>query len=226
MLNNGVMFSSRNSSYVQLWSKHYSYYEGLVFDALFVNSMTHLVLSGVEWDRHYVIPFLLARHYPDLINLEVHRLAPISYGFDTALAAQHLTCGLLLPEDRAIWGPRFDTSTNAYTFVQSSPNKYLFEAMEEKVVFHMTMSQERYICSLRKNLNHPDQIKTLPSLLGHYFRLALFGQDTYDYARLKTMSDDERLKEYTSCRDMLGMKVIPERDYHGKRHQFMSPPPV
>jgi len=56
--------------------------------------------------------------------------------------------------------------------------------MAEKYVLHMTMSQERYVSWLRKNLNTLTQVQNeLPSMLGHYFRLALFDRDDYDYKR-------------------------------------------
>lgn len=56
--------------------------------------------------------------------------------------------------------------------------------MASKYVLHMTMSQERYVSWLRKNLNTLSQVKIdLPSMLGHYFREALFEYDDYDYAK-------------------------------------------
>ena len=56
--------------------------------------------------------------------------------------------------------------SKVYTYDGSTPNKYVYDALTEKYVLHLTMSQERYVCWLRKALSNREQIHEFPSLLG------------------------------------------------------------
>jgi len=42
-----------------------------------------------------VVPFRLATQFPDLVNIEMSRLSPISYSFQTSVLAEAITCGIL-----------------------------------------------------------------------------------------------------------------------------------
>lgn len=39
--------------------------------------------------------------------------------------------------------------------------------------------------------------------------------------RFETMTDEERLKVWTDCRNMLGIHLVPEKDLPNARQQFM-----
>lgn len=63
----------------------------------------------------------------------------------------------------------FMSYSKVYTYDGSTPNKYVYDALTEKYVLHLTMSQERYVCWLRKALSNRVQIQEFPSLLGQWF---------------------------------------------------------
>lgn len=79
-MNNGVLLSAPNASFLQLWQREYQQFNPQSFD----------------YDSS-VVPFRLATMYPDLLHVEMSRLSPISYGFQTALLADAITCGIFLP---------------------------------------------------------------------------------------------------------------------------------
>ena len=78
-LNNGVILSAPNAPFLRVWSSSYADFD------------------PTSWDYHSsVLPWKLAAANPDLIHVEMSRLSPISYGFQTATAAAALTCGILV----------------------------------------------------------------------------------------------------------------------------------
>ena len=125
-LNNGVIVSAVNASFLKIWTNSYN-----TFD-------TSL------WDMHSsVIPYALALEYPDLIQIEMQRISPFSFGFSTAKAAIALTCGILDIKNSTIWSPRFDKVKQAYTFEDTTPDAYIYKSLTSKLLFHLTMSQVR-----------------------------------------------------------------------------------
>eukprot|EP01038_Epipyxis_sp_PR26KG_P016845 gene16845-23076_t len=127
-LNNGVILSSPSSLFLKLWMKEYNHFNPNSFD----------------YDSS-VVPYRLATQYPDLIHIEMNRLSPISYGFQTSTLAESLTCGILCFNDHsvpyAIHHPVWDYKLNGYTYHNTTPDKYMFDELKKKYVFHLTMSQ-------------------------------------------------------------------------------------
>jgi len=129
-LNNGVMLSSANASFLRLWQR------------------TYATFDPSSWDQHSsIVPFTLAMQYPDLIHVEMNRISPISFGFQTAEAAAAITCGIYMPTERAIWYPRYDEANKRFTFENTTPDTLLFEAFDKKLVLHLTMSQVSSLCT-------------------------------------------------------------------------------
>jgi hypothetical protein len=189
-VNNGVILSAPNASFIDVWERAYWDFDPASFD--FHSS---------------VVPLKLAMQYPDLIHIEMHRLSPISYGLQTSEAAAALTCGVLLPRHKAIWYPAF--VDGAYSLQGVTADARLYASLSQKLVLHMTMSAVRGVSMLRKFLGEGD-VDKLPSLLGRIFRRALHGgEDSYDYAALEEQYErgeaDDALKKWNACRDMLGM---------------------
>jgi hypothetical protein len=79
-MNNGVLLSSPNNSFLSLWAEEYKH-------AYHPNSF--------DYDSS-VTPFKLATLYPDLVHVEMNRLSPISFGFQTSRLAEALTCGIFI----------------------------------------------------------------------------------------------------------------------------------
>jgi hypothetical protein len=134
-LNNGVMLAAPDSLFLHLWAKKYATFNPESFD-----------------HDSSVVPYNLMTQYPDLIHVEMSRIAPMSFAFQTARIAEALTCGLYVPptplqgsastERRgAIWAPRYDGK--AYTYAGTEPDNYMYAALERKFVLHLTMSQVR-----------------------------------------------------------------------------------
>lgn len=75
---------------------------------------------------------------------------------------------------------------------------------------------------MRKNLQSEDDLNAMPSLLGHYFRQAVHGEDTFNYnqAVAKT-SLDEKLQLWTNCRNKMGMHTPPDPTSK-ERQQYMD----
>ena len=73
---------------------------------------------------------------------------------------------------------------------------------------------------MRKNLYGPEVLQSMPSLLGHYFRIALYGEDNFDYESILTASADVKLASWQNCRQSLGMFSPP--DPSAGRQQYMS----
>ena len=72
---------------------------------------------------------------------------------------------------------------------------------------------------MRKTLYGPEALQSMPSLLGHYFRVALYGEDNFDYASIiSSTSDETKLAAWQSCRQSLGMYATPDST---TRQQFM-----
>jgi hypothetical protein len=197
-MNNGVLLSAPNAAFLQLWMREYASFNPASFD----------------YDSS-VVPFRLAVHYPDLVHVEMSRLSPVSYAFQTALLADALTCGLFLPpsstQEGALWYPAYSPASQQYSFAQSPPDHYMLRALQRKLVLHLTMSQVRGLCMLRKQLTGPADLAQLPSFLGHVFRVAYWGYDAYDYKALFADSEDKRLQAYRACRNFLGMHTPPDQ---------------
>lgn len=190
-LNNGVLISKPHAAFLTLWSKAYAQFNPSSFD-----------------HDSSVVPFKLATEYPDTVHIEWFRLSPVSYGFQTALAADALTCGLYTVD--GIWHPAYLKEQKVFSFTGTQPDRHLLQQMEKKFVLHLTMSQVRGLSMLRKHLNSPADLEKMPSFLGHVFRLAYYGKDDFDYTALKDGSDALRLDKYKTCREFLGMYTPPE----------------
>lgn len=238
-LNNGVLMSAPDAPFLRLWASKYADFD------------------PTSWDYHSsVLPFKLAAAYPDLLHVEMSRMSPISYGFQSSVAAAALTCGILVQTQpmppppsagssndscsaasgwmdmvgnstfNAIWHPRWSKEKRAWTFEGTQPDTHLFRAMSEKLVLHLTMSAVRGLCMMRKNLRGPEDLHQMPSLLGSIFRVAVYGEDSFDYIALlggKAAQDtvassgslfsdlsDRKVQVWNACRAHLGMGVTPE----------------
>ena len=76
---------------------------------------------------------------------------------------------------------------------------------------------------MRKNLNDLQQIRqTLPSLLGHIFRQAVFHEDRFNYDSLLLADNKVRLSAWQDCRTAMGMHYSPEKDEGIGRHQYFD----
>jgi len=191
-MNNGVLLASPGAPFLRLWSSAYASFDP--------NS----------WDMHSsIVPFNLAMEYPDLVHVEMNRLSPVSFAFQTAAAAAALTCGILLPNETAILHPRWDRTLKSYTFQGVVPDKGLYKRLHDKFVLHLTMTGVRGVNMMRKSLGSPDDLKYLPSLLGSIFRQAYFGVDSFDYAAVSA-NTEEQTKAWKSCRDHMGMHSSPD----------------
>ena len=137
--NNGVILSAPNASFLNVWMKEYAKFNPESFD----------------YDSS-VVPARLAWEFPDLIHLEMSRLSPISFGFQTAFLAEALTCGALIPPKKsasnpgapyvragAIAHPRWSRDHRGFTYEGTVPDEYMYKAVHKKLVLHLTMSQVR-----------------------------------------------------------------------------------
>jgi hypothetical protein len=214
-LNNGILFSAPNATFLQLWIQEYQHYNPNSFD----------------YDSS-VVPLKLAYLYPDLVHIEMFRISPISYGFQTSLFAEAITCGLFLPPttgsrskttgyeniqlhglNGGIWYPNYHHETKQYSFLNTTIDTYLFQQLSKKLILHLTMSQVRGLCMLRKQLGNPNDLQHLPSFLGHIFRIAYYGIDHYDYTNSTLLSSsEEKLQMWQKCRNLLGMYNVPDKD--------------
>ena len=76
---------------------------------------------------------------------------------------------------------------------------------------------------MRKQLGAPEDLESLPSYLGHVFRLAYFGFDSFDYSSLLSSVDDSsRDQQYGKCRAAMGMHSTPDKDYENTHRQQYS----
>ncbi|RYH30465.1 hypothetical protein EON65_05100 [archaeon] len=200
-LNNGVLLSAPNASFLRLWMKEYAHFNPQSFD----------------YDSS-VVPFKLAADYPDLVNIEWNRIAPVSYGFQTARFADTLSCGLYHPTSLSIHTPAYDHAARRYTLASTKPSVAVVKRLQNKLLLHLTMSQVRGTSMLRRQLNSPDELAKMPSYLGHIFRLAYYGQDDFDYEALHAASEAERLAAYTKCREFLGMHTPPDQLQDHEQH--------
>lgn len=76
---------------------------------------------------------------------------------------------------------------------------------------------------MRKSLGGPQDLEKMPSFLGHLFRLAFFGVDSFDYDHmLKAKEDSVRVQAYQACRNHLGM-YMPQEGY-GRLSNSAVPP--
>jgi hypothetical protein len=125
-LNNGVLVSSINASFLNIWMNEYSSFD------------------SSSWAHHSSeVPYHLATQYPDLIHIEWSRISPISYGFQTSEAAAAITCGILDPTQHTILYPRWDHDSKTFTFRDTVPNKRLYQMITRKLVLHLTMTGAR-----------------------------------------------------------------------------------
>lgn len=195
-LNNGVLLSAPNSTYLKLWMDEYRHFNPASFD-----------------HDSSVVPWELTTQYPDLVHIEMSRISPISYYFQTSMFAEAITCGILDRPAGAIWHPVWSTSGKGYTYSGvEEGDRYLFRQARLKRVLHMTMSQVRGICMLRKNLNSAQDLDNLPSYLGSIFRLALHGRDDFDYKALIAAPKEAKRASWKRCRDAMGMHATPDPD--------------
>ncbi len=202
-LNNGIILSEPDSKFLGIWMGTYHNF------------------NPDSWDMHSsVIPYQLAIDYPDLINVEMNRISPISFGFQTASIAAILTCGLYNHQNKSIWFPKYDKKTKAYTFKDTEPSHHVFTAINHKLALHLTMTQARGYSFMRKNLYSIRQIISMHSLLGHYFRISLLGFDSFDYTH-HLENEDSRLSMWENCRKDFGIFYIPDTDSSSGRQQYV-----
>jgi hypothetical protein len=225
-MNNGVLLSAPNATFLELWQREYQKFNPASFD-----------------HDSSVVPYRLATLYPDLLHVEFSRLSPISYGFQTALLAEAITCGVYLPNtatsnadvftslqlhatEGLLWYAQYDHEHKQYSFQKTTKADaaYMHRVLGQKMVLHLTMSQVRGICMMRKNLGGPEDLYTAlgPSFIGHLFRLAYFGYDDYYAVYAKTQSPykkpvnewtrEEYLQQFQTCRSRMGMHMTPDRD--------------
>ena len=193
-LNSGILLSEPRAAFFNAWEKHYEY-----------------DMAKLTWDHHAsVTPWNLMYEYPDLIHVELSRIAPISYGLGTSEAAAALTCGLLLPSKKAIWYPTATHGQN-HEFLDK-PDEYLYKVLETKLAVHLTMSAVPKLCMLRKWLGGPQDFSFMPSWLGRVFRLSTYrGDDSYDYTVNEALYDKgdtkKALQLWNDCRGNLGMNT-------------------
>jgi hypothetical protein len=193
-LNNGVLLSSPKSDFTSIWSSTYHNF------------------NPNSWDHHSsIVPFDIATEYPDLVHIEMSRLSPMSYAFQTSESSLILTCGILMKKDKAILHPVWDRLNKKYTYESVHPDTYVYKNLNNKYLFHLTMSAVRGVSMLRKNLGGVDDLKYMPSLLGSIFRTAFSnGVDTFNYDNVINMSNDEKLKNWEECRNHFGMVSSPD----------------
>lgn len=131
-LNNGVMLSSPKAPFLQLWMKKYARFNP----------------DSFEYDSS-VVPYQLMTQYPDLVHIEMSRIAPMSFAFQTSRIAEAIACGIYVPpspdgsRSGALWVPEWGSSTGHYSFENTAPNEYMYSEMTKKLVLHLTMSQVR-----------------------------------------------------------------------------------
>jgi hypothetical protein len=63
---------------------------------------------------------------------------------------------------------------------------------------------------MRRTVDSPESLQHLPSLLGSYFRVALYGRDDFNYEALLTASDEAKLNAWNTCRSNMGIHSIPD----------------
>jgi Glycosyltransferase sugar-binding region containing DXD motif len=204
-LNNGVLLSAPDASFLRIWMKNYASFNPASFD---YHSST--------------LPFQLATQFPDLVHLEMWRISPISYGFQTSVAAAAMTCGIVSPIEGFMWYPRWDSGSKKFTYSGTAPDRHLFRALDAKLVLHMTMSQVRGLCMMRKTLSSPADLQKMPSLLGRVFRTAALGSDEFDYSALVRASDAVKDESWAACRSMLGMHSPPPDPSDASRQQYLG----
>ena len=193
-LNNGVLLSAPDAAFLRVWMRAYATFDPTSFE---FHSST--------------LPFTLATQYPDLVHIEMSRISPISFGFQTSAAAAALTCGLYSPSQRYIWHPRWDPKAKKFSFAGTSPDYELYRALRRKLVLHLTLSQVRGLCFMRKTLGGPADLAKMPSLLGSVFRQAISGgEDAFDYSALERADDAAKEEAWASCRNQLGMHTPPD----------------
>lgn len=214
--NNGVILSAPNASFLNVWMKEYAKFNPKSFD----------------YDSS-VVPARLAWEYPDLIHLEMSRLSPISFAFQTSTLAEAMTCGIFMKPSPssssittststtatttttvkgAIWHPRWSGEHRSFTYAGTEPDEYMYRAVSQKLVLHLTMSAVRGICMMRKTLNSPQDLEVMPSLLGRVLRIALYGHDSFDYEPLLRAPEEEKLSAWKKCRDAMGMHATYDAD--------------
>lgn len=144
-INNGVLLSAPNAPFLRLWQREYA---------------AHFNPHSFDYDSS-VVPYRLTTDYPDLVHVEMSRIAPLSYAFQTARIADAITCGILLPPGSphgpaqgAIWAPVWGSYGRGYTFKDTEPDAYMYAAMSQRLALHLTMTQVRSVCSNESQLAH------------------------------------------------------------------------
>lgn len=208
-MNNGVLLSAPNSSYLKHWMNEYALFNPDSFD----------------YDSS-VVPYRLAMQYPDLVHLEMNRISPISFFFQTSVLAESLACGILDRNRGGIWHPSWSISGRTYTYegIADEPDRFMLAQADSKLVLHLTMSQVRGICMLRKNLRNAEDLKKLPSYLGSLFRTAVHGEDSFDYAAAASATKAQKQASWKECRNFLGMHTTPDPDDKTRLHYTGQPP--
>ncbi len=154
--NNGVLLAAPQSKFLQLWTKEYAHFHPNEF---------HRESSDV--------PFHLATLYPDQVNLEMNRISPISFGFQTSRLANAITCGIYVPPHNskhtttsasgiknmksigagnhhsrgdgrgAIWYPDWDLDRKVCVYDNTTADQFMYAEVSKKLVLHMTLTGQR-----------------------------------------------------------------------------------
>jgi hypothetical protein len=74
---------------------------------------------------------------------------------------------------------------------------------------------------MRKTVHSPEVLQHMPSLLGSYFRIAMYGRDDFDYSTLLTGSDETKLNAWQNCRVAMGMHSHPDPN-DSTRQQYVD----
>lgn len=144
-MNNGIILSKPNALFLQIWMEKYKQFHPESFD----------------YDSS-VVPYELATQYPDLIHVEMYRISPISFAFQTTTLADAITCGLYLPpvnrssqtffssfqrntseEQGVLWYPKFSFEKKGFFFEESVQDVYMAQQLHKRLALHLTMSQVR-----------------------------------------------------------------------------------
>ncbi len=145
--NNGVLVAAPHSLFLKYWTKQYENFDP--------KSFLH---------DSSVVPYRIATQHPDLVNIEMNRISPVSYGYQTVQAATGITCGIFVPPHSssninnstttttkhmghgtdgnkgAIWYPVWNTEKKEVCFENTTADSFMYAEISKKLVLHLTRS--------------------------------------------------------------------------------------
>jgi len=255
-LNNGVLLSAPQAPFLRVWAGKYADFDPSSWDyhssvlpfklAAAYPDLLHVEMSRISPISYGFHTSVAAASLTCGILVQTRPMPPppvngtgTGTGSSTGMAGDSCSSAVGWKDIvgkstfNAIWHPRWSTQKRAWTFEGTVPDEYMFNAISDKLVLHLTMSAVRGLCMLRKNLRGPDDLALMPSLLGSIFRVALRGHDSFDYLSLlegKRTQDtaassgifrdlsDRKLQAWNGCRAHLGVLSTPE-----DRGPYLSP---